>query len=367
MLAKITPMTSDFYALARYLVNGKGGKPHPDRVAWTKAHNLFVDDPELVAKIMEATASLSARTKHPAYHMIIAWHPEEEPSPEVMQEIAVQTLEMAGLGAYQALIMGHGDTEHPHLHMMINRVHPDTGKAWKASHDYALFDRIMRTLSDDHGFRYSPAHRYNLDDTDHLTKKPNSKATYAAKRGANTNRSQWPKTKARAFGERLSEQLDAASTWDDLSTIVADHGLTLEEKGQGYVVGNDTSYTKLSSLGLQKSAHGFTKHKLRRKKPPALFDTPAHSKRRPLFTVDEVDLARVFVSMGLVEQNAVRLAVEDAVAARQERAGDVKLVHTMIHRACATTTLAQTARTKAARSASKRPATKRASLHGKTR
>lgn len=367
MLAKITPMTADFHALARYLVNGKGRQPHPDRVAWTKAHNVFVDDPELVAKIMEATASLSARTKHPAYHMIIGWHPDEEPTPEVMQEVALKTLEMAGLGSYQALIMGHGDTNHPHLHMMINRVHPDTGKAWKASHDYALFDRIMRTLSDDHCFRYAPAHRYNLDETDNLSKKPNSKATYAAKRGAKTNRPQWPKTKSRAFGERLSEQLDAASTWDDLSTLISEHALTLEEKGQGYVIGNDASYTTLSSLGLQKTAHGFTKQKLRRKKPPVLFDARANTERRPLFTVDEVDLARVFVSMGLVEQNAVRLAVEDAVTARQERAGDVKLIHAMVHQAKATTTLAQTEPSKRAPSPTKRSRVKRASSRSKQR
>ncbi len=151
MLAKITQPTNDFYALARYLVSGKSGKPHPDRVAWTLPHNLPFDDIDLAAKMMEATAHLSARTKNAAYHVIVGWGLDEHPTPEQMQEIAVKTLEKAGLGEHEAFIMGHGDTAHKHLHMMINRVHPETGRAWRTSHDYAHFDRIMRTLSDDYG------------------------------------------------------------------------------------------------------------------------------------------------------------------------------------------------------------------------
>lgn len=55
---------------------------------------------------------------------MIAWPPDERPLPEMMQEIARKTLELAGLGEHQALIVGHGDAEHRHLHAMINRVHP---------------------------------------------------------------------------------------------------------------------------------------------------------------------------------------------------------------------------------------------------
>lgn len=48
---------------------------------------------------------------------------------------------------HHALVMGHGDKPHAHLHMMINRVHQTTGKAWDTAHDYVRCDRIMRLLS----------------------------------------------------------------------------------------------------------------------------------------------------------------------------------------------------------------------------
>ena len=106
MLANIVPPTNDFHGLARYLVHGKPGtKASPDRVAWIRSHNLPTDDPELAATLMTATAQLSKRSKNAAYHAMIAWHPEEQPTPEQMQQIAKRTLELAGLGEHQALIM----------------------------------------------------------------------------------------------------------------------------------------------------------------------------------------------------------------------------------------------------------------------
>ncbi|MGE3420356.1 MAG: relaxase/mobilization nuclease domain-containing protein, partial [Bradyrhizobium sp.] len=190
------------------------------------------------------------------YHASINWHPEEQPTPEIMQEIARRTLDLAGLGAHQALVMGHGDKPHRHCHLMINRVHPETGRAWSTSHDYRRFDRIMRELADAYGFQYVPPHSFHPELTDQQPKAPGSAAIHAARRGARTDRPQWPRAASRAYGERLSEALDLATSWDDLEQFLAADGLILEPKGQGLVIGDADSYSKLSALGLAISAKG---------------------------------------------------------------------------------------------------------------
>lgn len=135
MLVNVAPPTHDFHAIARYLVSGKQHPPHPDRVAWISTQNLPVDSPELAAKLMTATASLSSRCQRDAYHAMIAWAPNEHPTPTVMKKIAHETLRLAGLGEHQALIMGHGDTQHPHLHMLVNRINPTrSGQGLKRTH-----------------------------------------------------------------------------------------------------------------------------------------------------------------------------------------------------------------------------------------
>lgn len=302
MLAATAKPTADFHALARYLLHGKRGTPSPDRVAWVAAQNLPTDDVLLAAELMAAAAGRNAGVTKPVYHLIIAWAPSERASPEQMEAIARETLHRAGLGEHQAFIVGHGDTPHDHLHMMVNRVHPDTGRVWQPRHDWRLFDRIMRELADAHGFAHQPAHAFNPEETRHARRKPNSAATYAAKRGHQTDRPQWSRAEAETYGARLSEHLDATSTWDDLAQLIAEDGLTLTPKGRGYVVGDATAYVKLSALGLSRTAKGL------RARPPARRQSIA----RPWFAVDEVDIAKGLSAWGLVGPEAVRDAIANA-------------------------------------------------------
>lgn len=317
MLAKVAPPTNDFHALARYLVQGKSRNPDPKRVAWAFTQNLPTDDPLLAADYMTATAAQSRRVRNAAYHLMIAWHANERPTPEAMQDVARRTLELADLGEHQALVMGHGDKHHPHLHIVLNRVHPDTGRAWKTSQDYARFDRIMRELADTHGFAFVPAHAFNPELTDTVPKLPNSPATYAGKRGAPTLRPQWSKAQARGMGERISEDITMDATPDDVQDILAQHGLEIEAKGKGHIVGNALGYAKLSSLGLQSSA----KHMARTigAKTSRLLNVAAAYRHRHVFDVDTVDIARAFHAMGLLSKEDVHQAIDDLKSERQAR------------------------------------------------
>lgn len=315
MLAKVAPTTRDFHALARYLVHGASGSPHPHRVAWTLGHNLTSDDPDLAAIAMTATAALSPRTRAAVYHLMIAWHVSEQPSVELMQQIALATLQRAGLGEHQALIMGHGDTPHRHLHMMINRVHPLTGRAWKTSHDFARFDAIMRDLAGEHGFMPAPAHRYQADATSHLRKGPTSPAWRAGCRGAATLRPQLSRDEARVIGADINERLDAASSFDDIAFALAEQGLQLEAKGSGWVAGSSAGYVKVSHLGL-----GFTAHDLRNRSRVPLVRSGRGGPSR-LFGIDGIDVLRAFVGLGLVEREQLAAAIEDVRRQRQARLG----------------------------------------------
>jgi len=316
VLVKIAPLTNDFHAMARYLVSGKqGSKPDPRRVLWVLGHNLPTNDPELAAKYMTATAAQSVRTRNAAYHLMIAWHEEERPTVEAMQEVARETMMLAGLGEHQALIMGHGDKQHPHLHILCNRVHPDTGRAWKTSHDYVRFDRIMQRVAETRGFAYVPAHSFNPALTADKAKQPNSPATYAARRGADTSRVQWSRNAARALGERLSEDLTRTSTAEEVLAYIEDLGLELEPKGRGHVIGNADGYVKLSSVMLHIGTHG------RARLHAAATGSPrSRVPQRPLLSVDKVDIARAMATWGLVDEEEVARAIDEARRERQERA-----------------------------------------------
>lgn len=315
MLAKIAPASNDFHALARYLVSGRPGTtPNPNRVAWTYAQNLPTNEPDLAATYMQATAQLSARIRNAAYHLMIAWHERERPDAELMQTVARRTLELAGLAEHQALFMGHGDTPHRHLHILLNRVHPDTGRAWKTSQDFARFDGIMKQLAAERGCEHAPAHAFNPDATEATPKKPNSRATRAGKNGAPTQRLQWSRKSAREFGSEISQDLTQSSTWDDVEMAFADRGLALEKKGRGLVVGNAFSYAKISNLRLQVTAKGAPHY------PPLTFG----KRRRCVFTVDEIDIVRALMTLGITDRDDLTGAIREKAARRAQRLDAMK-------------------------------------------
>jgi hypothetical protein len=60
--------------------------------------------------------------------IVMSWHKEDAPSPEHMIESADKYLQHMGWEGHQAVYAGHNDTEHAHVHIILNRVNPDTGR-----------------------------------------------------------------------------------------------------------------------------------------------------------------------------------------------------------------------------------------------
>jgi relaxase-like protein len=113
-----------------------------DRVAWVETANLPTGDPERAWRIMAHTALAQAelkaaagtkatgrKLKNPVFAYSIAWHPGERPTKAEMLEAARSSLEAQGLEEHQAITLCHTDEPQAHVHIIVNRVHPATGKA----------------------------------------------------------------------------------------------------------------------------------------------------------------------------------------------------------------------------------------------
>lgn len=132
-----------FGGLVQYLLHGRSGEEH-DRVAWVTAFNLPIDDPTLAAPAMQATAAQNYRVDQPVYHLVLSFDPGDQPTEATMREVASRLLRDLQLAEYQTLIVAHRDRWHSHMHLVINRVHPETGRAWNRWQDYAVIQRSLR-------------------------------------------------------------------------------------------------------------------------------------------------------------------------------------------------------------------------------
>lgn len=132
-----------FRALAAYLANGRSGQQQ-DRVAWIASRNLPTDNPELAAAFMRATATQSDRVVKPVYHVALSFDPHDPVDRAAMERVADRLLDRLGLAEHQAIIVAHRDRAHAHLHLLVNRVHPETGKAWERWKDRPLIQEVLR-------------------------------------------------------------------------------------------------------------------------------------------------------------------------------------------------------------------------------
>jgi hypothetical protein len=229
-----------FAALARYLMYGRS-REELERVAWTAGRNLDTDDPDIAAALMQATANANLQVEAPVYHLTINFDAADPVTPERMQAVADRVLADLGLTEHQALMVAHRDRSHPHVHIMVNRVHPETGLAWNRWQDRPRIERTLRQLEQELGLREVQGRLYQLDGQE------------APERATLTSgeRRQAERTGDPAFPDRVRAhlpELRAARSWEELDATLARHGLRLERKGQGLVVTDGEHQVKASRV-----------------------------------------------------------------------------------------------------------------------
>jgi Relaxase/Mobilisation nuclease domain len=72
-------------------------------------------------------------TDKPVLTVALSWAPTQTPTKEQMIEAAQSYLKHMRWDEHQCLLVAHNDTKHPHVHLILNTVHPETGMALDAS------------------------------------------------------------------------------------------------------------------------------------------------------------------------------------------------------------------------------------------
>jgi hypothetical protein len=134
---------AEFIELTAYLV-GQERETGPERLEWTATRNLPTDDPELATTWMRATAAQNRVTATPVYHIVLSAAPEDAIDRAMLERIADRVLDRLGLKAHQALLVAHRNRPHAHLHIMVNRVHPETVRTWNAWQDWKPTHEVLR-------------------------------------------------------------------------------------------------------------------------------------------------------------------------------------------------------------------------------
>ena len=131
------------------------GQDKAGRVEWSETRNVAAEDPRQAARVMAATASRSEDLKQlaggegrgprsgEAGVSLLAelGGKDEKPGLNEMGRAVTESLEKMGLADRQAVMIAHRDTAQPHVHVVVNRVSVEDGRAAKLGNSYLKLSR----------------------------------------------------------------------------------------------------------------------------------------------------------------------------------------------------------------------------------
>jgi hypothetical protein len=256
-------MGQGFKGLISYLETGRGGRDRRvDRVEWVEFRNLPTRDPEVAACMMAATADASvSNTRTPVYHFSISCDPDDPVDGNALRRVADRIVRDLGLQEYEVLVFSHKDRSHPHLHFVVNRVHPVRGTLWSPWRDYYRIERTLRAQEVELGLRVVPGWLAPTPRREQARE-----GTVAPLHPSETWRLQ-PRPASRrgdsAFRTGLTERavpvMERAHSWAELERGLAECGLSLRVKGGGFRLTDGRSDVKASEVGREFSRKNLEK------------------------------------------------------------------------------------------------------------
>lgn len=97
----------------------------------------------------------------PVLHFSLSWHETDRPDAAHMRETALGALKALGLEAHQALVIAHTDKDHPHVHLLVNTVHPETGRTASMKYSKEALSRWAEAYEKANGHEHCPERRDN--------------------------------------------------------------------------------------------------------------------------------------------------------------------------------------------------------------
>ena len=242
-----------------------------EKCVYSEAVNFISTDLQSQAAEMVALSQEAVKSKDPIDHWVLSWKANERPTPQQASEAAAIFIKQCGLEDHQYIIGLHDDTENMHLHIAVNRVHPDTCKVVKINKgfDKEAAHQAIAIIEKKQGWSVEENPRYRTNDLADLVIDPTTKRPQIFTAG---EKQQQPTTQAQAMeiqtGQKSAQRIGIenaapiianSTTWQELHAAMAEAGMQYQRKGSGAVVQVGAELVKASNIDRKASLSALEK------------------------------------------------------------------------------------------------------------
>ena len=209
---------------------------------WTVLRNLDGVDPDHAQVVMSATAKQNRRVKDPCGHMVLSWAHNDPIDDASMVDQTDRAMHDLGLSEHQAMYVAHNDTDHRHIHVIYNRIHPDTHKAAKDSFSRKRLRQSCMQIELEFGLTQTPEKTKGRHD------RPLFSEIEIARRNGQEPSVRMPKKRCDRLREELDYCFKSAMGWSSFHDMLKRRGYDLSQAGPGVRIVRHHRYAKLSDV-----------------------------------------------------------------------------------------------------------------------
>jgi len=235
MIAKHIPVktqnASRFARLVDYITDSQR---KTERVGVVCISNCVCENTDDAVIEILATQRMNMRAiSDKTYHLIISFQPDDRVSEQNLAEIEERLCEGLGFKDHQRISVVHHDTDNMHVHVAINKIHPERFTIHNPYFDYTKIAGLCEQLESEFNLVHDNHQRVNQQANRHIDME--SKAGIESLLG-------WMR-------RECLDDIKQVDTWQDLHQVLQNHGLEIKERGNGLVfVSSNGVAVKASSV-----------------------------------------------------------------------------------------------------------------------
>ena len=208
-----------------------------EKCAYYGARGFVTDSPGGHRAEMVALAQDAVRSSDPVNHYILSWREGEVPLPTQVEQAVTLFLDELGLKDHQAAYGLHSDTDNLHLHIVVNRVHPETLRVLKihGGFDLEAVHRAIARIEHAQGWLPERRARYHVNERREVVRSPLQQAEPRQPGQSKCDREAHTgyRSAERIAIEDAAPIIASANCWDELHAALAERGIRYERAGSG--------------------------------------------------------------------------------------------------------------------------------------
>ena len=211
----------------------------------------FLTDTHSAQKLeMICLARESVRSKMPVTHYVFSWPEGEQPTNKQVDELVAFFLREMGLEGHQAIYGLHNDTRNYHVHIAVNRVHPETLKVVRTNNGFDIRQahKVRAMIEKMQGWKPLENSPYVVTEEGEIAQRIADKEPEPSPKAVEFEMATGEKSAQRIAQERGHEIIKNAKSWDELHEGLKKIGLRFEKKGSGAIIRVGETVIKASSV-----------------------------------------------------------------------------------------------------------------------